>query len=56
MTSKRFLKKVTLSDLTELSLMLKDFWHSQLVEASDEDILEDVRRMLSPKYCRFYFR
>ena len=43
MTSKRFLKKVTLSDLTELSLMLKDFWHSQLVEASDEDILEDVR-------------
>lgn len=49
MTSKRFLKKVTLSDLTELSLMLKDFWFSQLVEASDEDILEDVRRMLSPK-------
>ena len=49
MTNKKFLRKIALCDLNELSLMLKDFWHTQLVEASDEDILEDIRRMLSPK-------
>lgn len=49
MKSKRYLRKTNLSDLSELSLMLKDFWRSQLVEASDEDVLEDIRRMLSPK-------
>lgn len=49
MKNKRYLRKTNLSDLSELSLMLKDFWRSQLVEASDEDVLEDIRRMLSPK-------
>lgn len=49
MTNKKFLRKIALCDLNELSFMLKDFWHTQLVEASDEDILEDIRRMLSPK-------
>lgn len=49
MKAKKSLKIVTLNDLSELSLMLKDFWKTQLVDASDADILEDIRRMLSPR-------
>ena len=53
MASKKELRRVSLSDLSELSLMLKDFWKSQLVDATDEDILEDIRRMLSPRCYGF---
>ena len=49
MAREKNLKKITLSDLSELASMLKDFWTTQLVNASDDDILEDIRRMLSPK-------
>lgn len=43
------LKKIELKDISEVAKMLKDFWKSQLVEASDNDILEDIRRMLDPE-------
>ena len=43
------LKQIELDDLKELQNMLKDFWTSQLVEASNADILEDIRRLLNPK-------
>lgn len=43
------LKKVELCDLEELSGLLVEFWHSQLVTPSDSDILEDIRRMIDPK-------
>ena len=36
-------------DIVELSSMLKDFWSTQLTEASDQDVLEDIGRMLSKK-------
>ena len=42
-------KKIELDDLKELEIMLKEFWKTQLVDASKEDILEDIRRLLSPK-------
>ena len=47
------LRNIELDDLKELQIMLKDFWSTQLVEASKADILEDIRRMLSPK-CYSY--
>ncbi len=43
------LRKIELKDISTLSIMLKDFWSTQLYEASDQDILEDIGRMLSPK-------
>ena len=36
-------------DIAMLSSMLKDFWSTQLTEASDQDVLEDIGRMLSKK-------
>ncbi len=45
----KFLKQIELDDLKELENMLKDFWTSQLYEATKDDILEDIRRLLSPK-------
>ena len=45
----RSLKKIELKDIYELSTMLKNFWKTQLVEVSDADVLEDIRRMLNPK-------
>ena len=50
---KKELKSIELDDLKELQTMLKDFWTTQLVEASKADILEDIRRLLSPK-CYSY--
>ncbi len=47
------LRNIELDDLKELQIMLQDFWSTQLVEASKADILEDIRRMLSPK-CYSY--
>lgn len=47
------LRAIELDDLKQLQIMLKDFWSTQLVEASKADILEDIRRMLSPK-CYSY--
>lgn len=38
-----------MQDIVELSSMLKDFWSTQLTEASDQDVLEDIGRMLSKK-------
>lgn len=49
MQNKKEIRKISLHDLSELSVMLKDFWKTQLVEVSDDDVLEDIRRMLSPK-------
>lgn len=43
------LRKIALGDLEQLQTLLRDFWATQLVQASDEDILEDIRKMLSPK-------
>ena len=43
------LKKIELDDLKELEIMLKDFWKTQLVDATKSDILEDIRRLLNPK-------
>ena len=50
---KKELKSIELDDLKELQTMLKDFWTTQLVEASKADILEDIRRLLSSK-CYSY--
>lgn len=38
------LKKIELKDILEISTMLKLFWKSQLAEATDSDVLEDIRR------------
>lgn len=46
---KKQLRKIQLQDIVELSSMLKDFWSTQLTEASDQDVLEDIGRMLSKK-------
>lgn len=46
---KKQLRKIQLHDIVELSSMLKDFWSTQLTEASDQDVLEDIGRMLSKK-------
>lgn len=46
---KKRLRKIQLRDIVELSSMLKDFWSTQLTEASDQDVLEDIGRMLSKK-------
>ena len=48
-TSNKQLKTVELQDIGELSIMLKQFWKTQLYDASNDDILEDIRRILSPK-------
>ena len=42
MQNKKEIRKISLHDLSELSVMLKDFWRTQLVEVSDDDILEDI--------------
>lgn len=47
------LKKIELKDILEISTMLKLFWKSQLVEATDSDVLEDIRRMLDPECISF---
>ena len=41
--------------IVELSSMLKDFWSTQLTEAGDQDVLEDIGRMLSKKGALFGF-
>lgn len=46
---KKQLRKIQLRDIVMLSSMLKDFWSTQLTEASDQDVLEDIGRMLSKK-------
>ena len=48
-----YLKAIELDDLKELQLMLKDFWTTQLYDATKADILEDIRRLLNPK-CYSY--
>ena len=50
---KRHLKEIELDDLKELQIMLKDFWTTQLYDATKADILEDIRRLLNPK-CYSY--
>ena len=52
---KKQLRKIQLNDIVELSSMLKDFWSTQLTEASDQDVLEDIGRMLSKKGALFGF-
>lgn len=47
------LKKIELKDILEISTMLKLFWKSQLAEATDSDVLEDIRRMLDPECISF---
>lgn len=47
------LKKIELDDLNELTAMLNDFWRTQLYEPTKEDILEDIRRLLNPKFVSF---
>lgn len=44
-----------MNDIVELSSMLKDFWSTQLTVASDQDVLEDIGRMLSKKGALFGF-
>lgn len=46
---KNTLRKVELRDLQVLADLLVSFWRSQLVEPSDGDVLEDIRRMLDSK-------
>ena len=43
------LKKIELNDILEVASMLRDFWKSQLATVNDNDILEDIRRMLDPE-------
>lgn len=49
MKQEKYLKEVELQDIGELSVMLKKFWKSQLYDVSNDEILEDIRRILSPK-------
>ena len=46
---KNELCKVELQDLKELSILLVEFWKTQLFNPTDADILEDIRRMIDPK-------
>ena len=43
------LKKIELNDILEVASMLRDFWKPQLATVNDNDILEDIRRMLDPE-------
>ena len=43
------LKKVQLGDLDILAKLLVEFWESQFSKPSENDILEDIRRMIDPK-------
>ncbi len=50
---KKSLKKIELNDISEVASMLKIFWKSQDVDATDSDILEDIGRMLNSKRIAF---
>ena len=48
-----YLRHIELDDLKEVEIMLKEFWKTQLYEATKAEILEDIRRLLSPKCFSF---
>lgn len=48
-----YLRHIELDDLKEVEIMLKEFWKTQLYDATKADILEDIRRLLSPKCFSF---
>ncbi len=50
---KKSLKKIELNDISEVASMLKIFWKSQDVDATDSDVLEDIGRMLNSKRIAF---
>ena len=51
--AKIYLKEIELDDLNILSVMIKDFWKTQIYEASKSDILDDIRKFLSKKSCSY---